>query len=168
MKNLKKYIALLLVFASLSLSACSSAPAEDSAEDTAAEETVLDTAPETEETEPETKYVRPENEEYVEYKNVHLASDPVYDKANSMMVLYFEDKEIWYPADSECYVAYISDTAANSILSAPDLEAYPDMLLENGDYCGVALKMEDEIPAGSYEIAVSFGTYTCSFEMTVE
>ena len=167
---MKKYIALLLVLTSLALSACSSAPAEDTAEDTPpAEETVLDTSPETEETEAETKPAPPvQNEEYVNYKNLHMGVDPVYDKANNLLVLYFEDKNIWYTEDAACYVAYISDTAANSIDAKPDLTAYPDMLLDNGDYCGVALRLDGEIPAGTYEIAVSFASYSCSFEMTVQ
>ena len=167
--TMKKFIALMLVFAALTMSACSSAP---EAEDPSADDTgtaAADTAPaETEETAPATEYIRPADEEYVDYRNVHLASDPVYSAADKTLVLYFEDFEIWYPENAECYVAYISDVAANSITAVPDLTAYPDMKLENGDYSGVALKLDEAIPSGTFEIAVSFHTYSCSFEMTVE
>jgi len=167
---MKKFIALMLVFAALTLSACSSAPAEESTDTTAADNAVEETTPaeETEETAPETEYVRPEDEEYVDYRNVHLTSDPVYNAANKTMILYFEDYQVWYPENAECYVAYISDDAANSITAVPDFTSHPDIKLENGDYKGVVLKMDEAIPAGSFEIMVSFHTYTCSFEMTVE
>ncbi|MBQ7930393.1 MAG: hypothetical protein IJ334_05185 [Clostridia bacterium] len=165
---MKKFIALMLVFASLTLSACSSSEAEDSeTNDTIA--AAEDTAPaETEETAPETEYVRPADEEYVDYRNVHLASDPVYSAADKTLVLYFEDFDIWYPEDAACDVAYISDTAANTIPAVADLSAHPDMKLDNGDYSGVTLKLDEALPTGSFEIMVSFHTYTCSFEMTVE
>ncbi len=167
---MKRFIAFMLVFAALTLSACSSAPSEDALEtngaDTAPQETAA--VEDTEETAPKTEYVRPADEEYVDYRNLHLASDPVYNAADQTMILYFEDYEIWYPEDSECYVAYISDLAANSIPAVPDFTSQPDIKLENGDYQGVVLKLEEALPAGSFEIAVSFHTYSCSFEMTVE
>ncbi len=169
---MKKFIALLLVFAALTMTACSSEP-EETIEDTDA--VTEDTTPaetenteDTEDTAPATEYVRPADEEYVDYRNVHLASDPVYNAADLTMELYFEDFEIWYPENAECYVAYISDLAANSIPSVPDLNANPDMKLENGDYCGVTLKLDEAIPSGEYEIMVSFHTYTCSFDMTID
>ena len=163
---MKKYIAMLLVFASLTLSACSSAPSEDTdaVNDTAAE--TVDTT--IEETQPETDYVRPEDEEYVDYRSLHLASDPVYHADTKTLVLYFEDYEIWYPEDAACDVAYVSDLAANSIPAKPDMTSYPDMKLENGDYKGVALVLDEAIPTGTHEIYVSFSNYSCNFEMTIQ
>lgn len=165
---MKKYIALLLIFASLALTACSSETAEDStAEDTSAAVETIETENE-EETVSETTHKRPESEEYVDYRNLHLIKDPVYLSGDKLMVLYFEDREIWYPEDAVCSVAYVSDTMADSIAAVPDMILYPDMLLENGDYNGVALKLEQNLPAGDYGIVVKFHTYTCSFDMTIQ
>lgn len=165
---MKKFIALMLVFAALTLSACSSATENEDTVDTAdsTDSAVIET--ESEEIAPETEYTRPKDEAYVDYRNVHLISEPIYDAAAKTMVLYFEDYEVWYPENSECYVAYVSDEAANSIPSVPDFTSRPDIKLENGDYKGVVLKMEEPLPSGDYEIVVSFHTYTCSFDMTVE
>lgn len=164
---MKKFIALMLVFAALTLSACSSATETEETENPAdgIESAVIET--EAEEV-PETEHTRPKDEAYVDYRNVHLASDPIYNAADKTLVLYFEDYEVWYPEEAECYVAYVSDEAANSIPSVPDFTSRPDIKLENGDYKGVVLKMEEPIPSGDYEIVVSFHTYTCSFDMRVE
>jgi len=168
---MKKFIAMMLVLAALNLTACSSAPADEEDTTAAADTSTAaeDTIPEeTEDTTPQTEYVRPADEEYIDYRNVHLSSEPVYSAADKMLVLYFDDNEICYPENAEGYISYISDYAASAIDVVPDFTAYPDMKLENGDYSGVALKLAEEIPSGTYEIVVSFYTYTCSFEMTIE
>ena len=162
-----KYIALLLAAAAIIVSACSSTGIEYTADDYTEPDPAA-TEAETADPEPETVPRAPEHEGYVEYKKLHMGEDPVYDRENNLILIYFEDKNVWYTEEAICYVAYISDTAANSIAASPVMDAYPDMIRDDGNYCGIALKMDEKIPVGTYEIVVTFDAYICTFDWTVQ
>lgn len=169
---MKKYIALLLLLAGpmLAMASCSSGEAE--AEETAAEtEAAETTAPEEtveEETEPETKYERPADEEVITYETLELEKDAVYDRANGLFVMYFTDHELLYPEDTKCSIGLISDEEAFSITGTPDFTAYPDVKIDEDDFCGIAIKIDEEIPAGEYLVSVTFDTYIVSFDFNIQ
>ncbi len=167
---MKKYIAFLLAALLLTLPSCGSsesAPEETDGE-TAAE------AAETEapaETEPETekpKYERPANEEVIHYTTLELLKDAVYDRAAGLFLMYFTNNELLYSADSKCSIGLISDEEAVSITGKPDMTAYPDMQIDEDDFCGIAIKVDEEIPTGDYLISVTFENYIVSFEQTIQ
>jgi hypothetical protein len=172
---MKKYIAFLLAALMLSAVSCSSGEAET--EETAAPETEASEAVETTEEVPEepeaeaeepVKHERPEEVEVIEYKTLELEKDPVYDRAAGLFALYFTDHELLYPADAKCSVGLISDEEAVSVSGTPDMEAYPDMFIDNDDFCGIAIKLAEEIPAGDYFISVTFDRYIVNFDYTVQ
>lgn len=172
---MKKYIAFLL--AALMLSAVSCSSGEGEPEETAAPETEASEAVETTEEVPEepeaeaeepVKHERPEEVEVIEYKTLELEKDPVYDRAAGLFALYFTDHELLYPADAKCSVGLISDEEAVSVSGTPDMEAYPDMFIDNDDFCGIAIKVAEEIPAGDYFISVTFDRYIVNFDYTVQ
>lgn len=172
---MKKYIAFLLAALMLSAVSCSSGEGEQ--EETAAPETEASEAVETTEEVPEepeaeaeepVKHERPEEVEVIEYKTLELEKDPVYDRAAGLFALYFTDHELLYPADAKCSVGLISDEEAVSVSGTPDMEAYPDMFIDNDDFCGIAIKVAEEIPAGDYFISVTFDRYIVNFDYTVQ
>ena len=171
---MKKYIAVLLAALMLSAVSCSSGEAEESAEPENVISEAADSAeeiPEETEEEPgeEPKNERPEEDvEVITYSTLELEKDPVYDRAAGLLVLYFTDHEIVYPADAKCSVGLISSEEAISISGTPDMEAYPDMFIDNDDFCGVAIRVAEEIPAGDYLISVTFDTYIVTFDYTVQ
>ncbi len=169
---MKKYIAFLLAALMLAMTSCSSGEAEEAAEETeapAAAETVETVPEETEEeTEEKVKHERPEDVEVIDYTTLELEKDPVYDRAAGLLILYFTDHEIVYPADAKCSIGLISDEEAVSVTGTPDMNAYPDMFIDNDDFCGVAIKVAEEIPAGDYFVSVTFDTYIVNFDYTVQ
>ena len=169
---MKKYIAFILAALMLAMTACSSGESEETAAETdapAAEEIVPEVPEETEEeTEEKVKHERPEEVEVIDYDTLRLEKDPVYDRAAGLLVLYFTDHEIVYPADAKCSIGLISDEEAASITGTPDMEAYPDMFIDNDDFCGIAIKVSEEIPAGEYFVSVTFDTYIVNFDYTVQ
>lgn len=169
---MKKYIALMLAALMLAMASCSSGEAEDaSAETTAPEETVGEVVPEeteAEETEAEVKVERPEDEEVITYITLELEKDPVYDRTAGLLVMYFTDHEMLYSADAKCYIGLISDEEAISITGTPDMAAYPDMMIDEDDFCGIAIKVDEEIPAGEYLASVTFDSYIVSFDFNVQ
>ncbi len=170
---MKKYIAFLLAALMLSAVSCSSGEAEESAvpetEAPVAEEPVEAVPEETEEeTEEEVKNERPGEVEVINYRTLELEKDPVYDRTSGLLALYFTDHEIIYPADAECSIGLISEEEAISISGTPDMETYPDMFVDNNNYCGVAIKAAEEIPAGDYFISVTFDDYIVTFNYTVQ
>lgn len=170
---MKKYIAFLLAALMLSAVSCSSGegePEETAAPETEASEAVETTeeVPEEPEAEAEEKHERPEEVEVIEYKTLELEKDPVYDRAAGLFALYFTDHELLYPADAKCSVGLISDEEAVSVSGTPDMEAYPDMFIDNDDFCGIAIKVAEEIPAGDYFISVTFDRYIVNFDYTVQ
>ena len=169
---MKKYIAFILAALMLAMTACSSGESEETAAETdapAAEEIVPEVPEETEEeTEEKVKHERPEEVEVIDYSKLELEKDPVYDRAAGLLVLYFTDHEIVYPADAKCSIGLISDEEAVSITGTPDMEAYPDMFIDNDEFCGIAIKVTEEIPAGEYFVSVTFDTYIVNFDYTVQ
>lgn len=178
---MKKYIAFLLAALMLSAVSCSSGEAET--EETAAPETEISDAAENteempeeapevseeaEEAEEQVKHERPADVEVIEYKTLELEKDPVYDRAAGLFALYFTDHELLYEADVKCSVGLISDEEAISVTGTPDMEAYPDMFIDNDDFCGIAIKITDEIPAGDYFVSVTFDRYIVNFDYTVQ
>lgn len=164
--TMKKYIALLLL-AGLMITAqsCGSQPEEETETD-APETEAVETIPE--ETEPETEYERPEDEPYIEFSDCTLSSDPVYDKDAGLLVLNFNEDDVWYDADSKCYIGLISEDAATSFMGSIDLDAYPEFKVDDYSYNGVAIKPEEELPAGEYTVSVTFGSNICTFDMTID
>ena len=172
---MKKYIAFLLAALMLSAVSCSSGEAET--EETAAPETEVSEAVENAEEVPEepeaeaeepVKHERPADVEVIEYKTLELEKDPVYDRAAGLFALYFTDHELLYEADAKCSVGLISDEEAISVSGTPDMEAYPDMFIDNDDFCGIAIKLAEEIPAGDYFVSITFDRYIVNFDYTVQ
>ena len=170
---MKKYIALLLagLLLALPMTACSSGEAgEELPQETAAPETVpAETEAETEEeTEPEHKHERPAEVEVIDYIKLELEKDAIYDRAAGIVVMYFTDHELLYPEDARCSVGLISEEEAFSIPGTPDFTAYPDVKIDEDDYCGIAVKIEEEIPAGEYRASVTFDRYIVNFDFTAK
>lgn len=169
---MKKYIALLLALTGLTFAMASCSSGEGEAEETTleTEAPIETTAPETEaeETEPETKYERPADEEVINYEELELEKDAVYDRANGLFVMYFTDHELLYPEDAKCSIGLISDEEAFSITGTPDFTAYPDVKIDEDDFCGIAIKVDEEIPAGEYLVSVTFDSYIVSFDFNIQ
>lgn len=168
---MKKYIALILAAMLLTLPSCSSEEnEEDGTEETIVSET--ESEPVIEETEPETEeetvFERPDDEEVITYTSLELEKDPVYDRSAGLFVLYFTDHEVWYKEDAKCYIGLVSDSEAASVTGKPDMEAYPDMIIDEDDFCGIAIRVDEEIPAGEYFVSVTFENYMANFDYTVE
>lgn len=157
---MKKYITLLLLTACM-LSSCSSAPAENETETTPqeTEETVAS------ETSTETAPPQSGNAEVFEYHTLELDRDAVYE--NGVFLLYFTENDIWYESDADFRIGIRSSEEAYTIAATVETKAYPDMAVED-EYCGIALKPAEEIPAGEYRISVTFEQYICDFELTIE
>ena len=169
---MKKYIAFMLAALMFAMTACSSGEAEETVPETeapAAEE-ITEVIPEEteEETEEKGKYERPEDVEVIEYVTLELEKDPVYDRAAGLFVMYFTDHELLYPADAKCSIGLISDEEAISVTGTPDMTAYPDVMIDEDDFCGIAIKVKEEIPAGDYLISVTFDRYIVSFDYSVQ
>jgi len=169
---MKKYIALMLAALMFAMASCSSGEAEETAVDPDTIPEVLEEAaveePETEETEEKVKHERPENVEVINYKTLELEKDPVYDRAAGLFVMYFTDHELLYPADAQCSVGLISSEEAFSIAGKPDMTSYPDVMVDEDDFCGVAIKLDEEIPAGEYFVSVTFDKYIVSFDYNIQ
>ncbi|MGN1346629.1 MAG: hypothetical protein ACI4V1_07565 [Eubacteriales bacterium] len=162
---MKKYIVLLLAGLMLAAAACSSEAPEESVEETETETA----APETEaETEPETKYERPADEEVIEYTTLELEKDALYDRSAGLFVMYFTNHELWYEEDAKCSIGLISDEEAFSIAGVPDFTAYPEVKVDEDDYCGIAIRIEEEIPVGDYYASITFDHYIVNFDFTAE
>lgn len=168
---MKKYIALILAAMILTLPSCSSGEADgDETEETIVSEAEIE--PEIEETEPETEeetvFERPADEEVITYTSLELEKDPVYDRDTGLFVLYFTDHELWYKEDAKCYIGLVSDSEAASVTGTPDMVAYPDMMIDEDDFCGIAIRVDEEIPAGEYFVSVTFDNYIANFDYTIE
>ncbi len=175
---MKKYIALMLagLMLAVSMTACSSGEAgAEIPEETAAPETVpaeteaAAEAPETEEeTEPAPKHERPADVEVIDYITLELEKDAVYDRAAGIFVMYFTDHELLYPEDAKCSIGLISSEEAFSIPGTPDFTAYPDVKIDEDDYCGIAIQIAEEIPVGEYRASVTFDRYIVNFDFTAK
>ena len=156
---MKKYMITALLLASLILTGCSSAGdetiAETESETLAVSETESETAP------------KPTNEEVIDFQKLYLSADPVYE--NGLLVLYFTSENVAYAADTKCSIGVIAAEEAYSIKSSPDFEAYPDMLVSDGRYKGIALRPSEELESGSFKFSITIGEYIVdSFDMTIQ
>lgn len=166
---MKKYIALLLAAMLLTMPSCSSAETEETEAETSIEETEAETsAPETEEETKKPVVERPEDEEVISYTTLELEKDPTYDREAGILLLYFTDHEILYATDAKCYIGLIAPSSASSITGIPDMTTYPDIVIDEDDYCGIAIKVDEEIPLGEYVASVTFDRYIVNFDFTVE
>ncbi len=167
---MKKYIAFLLAALMLTLPSCGSAEpeAEDTAGETLLETTAPDTAPAEEAETEKPKYERPEDEEVINYTTLELSKDAVYDRAAGLFLMYFTNEELLYNAETKCSIGLISDEEAVSVTGKPDMTAYPDMQIDEDDFCGIAIKVDEEIPAGDYLVSVTFANYIVTFEHVIQ
>lgn len=165
---MKKYIALLLAALMLTMAACSSGSSEEAEETVQETEAPAETETVPEETEPEVKYERPADEEVITYTTLELEKDVIYDRAAGLFVMYFTDHELLYPEDVKCSIGLISDEEAFSITGTPDFTAYPDVKVDEDDFCGIAIKIDEEIPAGEYLASITFDDYIVSFDFTAQ
>jgi len=169
---MKKYIALMLAALMFAMASCSSGEAEETVADTAASgeiaEEVVTEETEAEENEEKGKHERPESVEIIEYKTLRLEKDPVYDRAAGLFVMYFTDHELLYPADAKCSIGLISTEEAFSVAGTPDMTSYPDVIVDEDDFCGIAIKVEEELPAGEYFVSITFDKYIVSFDYNIQ
>lgn len=155
---MKKYITLLLLTACL-LASCSSAPADETENDTTA-----DTIESVEETEPETSAPQGGLQVY-EYTTLTLKSDPTF--TDGVFVLYFNESNISFDEDTTFYLGVRAESEAYTITADSETASYEDMIVD-GKYCGIAIRPTMDIAAGTYRFSVTFNEYLCEFEMTIE
>ena len=160
---MKKYVVLALIIALsatlvFTLTGCNNDTTPDTPDTTVQETTPNETeAPEV---------AAPTEEGFYGYTTLTLAKDPVVD-SEGRLVLYFNEN-ILCTATTKAYIGMKTYGAADSILSTPDMNAYPDMFSDNKCY-GVALVPEYEMDKGSYKFSVTIGNmYIVEFEYTVE
>ncbi|MBE6617229.1 MAG: hypothetical protein E7627_04730 [Ruminococcaceae bacterium] len=160
---MKKYVALALVLVlsatlAFALTSCNNEDTPDPVDtSTTIKEPVETSAPETK---------KPQEEGFYGYTTLTLTKDPVID-SEGRLVLYFNEN-ILCTETTKAYIGMKTYGAADSILSTPDMKAYPDMF--DGNSChGVALVPEYEMDPGSYKFSVTIGNmYIVEFEFTVE
>lgn len=164
---MKKYIALLLLTSCL-LASCSSAPADETTGDTSADTNESIESIEETETETDTEATQPEIVEPFEYNTLELDRDPVYE--NGMFVLYFTDDAVTFTEDTIFRIGVMTPGESYTITAENDTASYPDMLAndEYKEYCGIALRPSEEIPAGEYEFSVTFEKYIVNFDLTLD
>ena len=159
---MKRYIALLLAFAALSLQACSAS--DDETEDIETE-TEIETEAETEaETAPQV--LKPEEIEFTSFEELTLVKDPVYE--NGMMVLYFNENDVMYNENTDANIGVVAADEAYTVKAEIDFDSFPDMKVDESNYCGIALKPSFEIDPGEYRISITFDEYKVEFEMTIQ
>lgn len=156
---MKKYIIIALLLSSLTLVGCSSSDGESESESENLTESVTETDSET--------ISKPTNEEVINFSELTLSSDPVYE--NGRLVLWFNSEDVSYDADTVCSIGVIATDEAYSIKATPDIEAYPDMFVSDGNYKGIALAPSEELEAGSFKFSITVGEYiVSSFDMSIE
>lgn len=161
---MKKYVVLALILALsailvFTLTACNNDNTPDAPDTDASENNdPVETTP--------PKAEGPVDEGFYGFTTLTLAKDPFVD-SEGRLVLYFNEK-ILCTETTKAYIGMKTYGAADSILSTPDMKAYPDMFDGNSCY-GVALVPEYEMDPGSYKFSVTIGNmYIVEFEFTVE
>ena len=157
---MKKYISLILAF--LMLTSCSSAAPETETETEPETEAVVETEAESEETK------EPVNMEVFEFYRLEAAGEPKFE--DGMLVVYFTEDDIRFTDESEFYIGLRGEDFAYSITAKPQIELYPDMVTnaEKHYYKGVALLPDEPISAGEYLMSITFDSFLCEFNITVE
>lgn len=166
--HMKKYIAAILavtaIFSSAALTSCSSSGNEDET----TPETTETTAPETEaetETETETTLPTPEDVEIIDFEVLTLEKDPVYE--NGTFVLYFTDHDVIYDENTVVNIGVVAEDEAYTVKGTIDFTTYPDMNVDDNNYCGIALTPAFEIDSGEYRFSITFDDYKVEFNMAV-
>ena len=165
---MKKYIAAILavtaIVSSVALTSCSSSGNEDETTSNTAETTAPDTDSETE-TETETSLPTPEDVEVIDFEVLTLEKDPVYE--NGTFVLYFTDHDVIYDENTVVNIGVVAEDEAYTVKGTIDFTTYPDMKVDDNNYCGIALSPAFEIDSGEYRFSVTFDDYKVEFNMAV-
>ena len=181
-KALSIILAALMLSASFALTACSGGNGDETTPETTGEttgETTADTeaettpeteaettAPETEaETETETTLPTPEDVEIIDFEVLTLEKDPVYE--NGTFVLYFTDHDVIYDENTVVNIGVVAEDEAYTVKGTIDFTTYPDMKVDNNNYCGIALTPAFEIDSGEYRFSITFDDYKVEFNMAV-
>ncbi len=161
---MKKYIAILLALSTIALAACSSSNEEElDTTESSVESEAHETETETTETNPDIPV--PDDVEIIDFEELTLAKDPVYE--NGTLVLYFNETDVWYDDNTEANIGLIAEDEAFTVKADIDFESYPDMKLDDKNHCGIALKPVFEIDPGEYRFSVSFDEYKLDFTFEV-
>lgn len=107
-------------------------------------------------------------DEYIEYTYLELSKTPEYKKDENVLILYFTDFVIWQNVSEKCIVGYIDDDGANSIPAYAVYDLYPELVIDSDVYCGVALRLDTALPAGTYPFSVVFGDFMINFLHTID
>ncbi len=163
---MKKYIISLLTvaLAIASLSACSSSDSEIETE-TSTESTETEIVETETETETETTIPEPVDVEVIDFEILNLAKDPVYE--NGVFVLYFTEQDVWYDENTVLNVGVVAEDEAYTIKGTIDYTTYPDMKIDDNNYCGIAFKPAFDIDPGNYRFSITFDEYKVEFNMDV-
>ena len=163
---MKKYIAAILavtaIVSSVALTSCSSSGNEDETTPNTAETT----SPETDaETVTETETSLPEDVEVIDFEVLTLEKDPVYE--NGTFVLYFTDHDVIYDENTVVNIGVVAEDEAYTVKGTIDFTTYPDMKVDDNNYCGIALSPAFEIDSGEYRFSITFDDYKVEFNMAV-
>jgi len=159
-KIMKKFIVLLLIAAAF-LTGCSSAEQETEAPD------MNETESETE-TETETEAETYESVDTTNFYKLEAAGEPVFE--DGILLVHFTEDDIRYTENSVFYIGIRGSGSAYTIKGESQIALYPE-LVTNSDknyHSGVALIPSAEIPAGEYVMSVSFESFICEFDITIE
>ncbi|MBE6542088.1 MAG: hypothetical protein E7672_06535 [Ruminococcaceae bacterium] len=163
---MKKYLIIALLLASLILTGCNTSSNNESENDQSGESN--DNVEVNNDSSSESKSdANLSDEDIIDFSKVSVQGTPVYE--NGLIVIYFTRENVSYTADSACSVGVISDLEAYSIKATPDLTAYPDMLVSEGKYKGIALRPSEDLDSGSFKFSITVGEYIIdTFEMTIQ
>lgn len=165
---MKKYIAAILavtaIVSSVALTSCSSSGNEDETTPNTAETTSPETDAETV-TEAETSLPTPEDVEVIDFEVLTLEKDPVYE--NGTFVLYFTDHDVIYDENTVVNIGVVAEDEAYTVKGTIDFTTYPDMKVDDNNYCGIALSPAFEIDSGEYRFSITFDDYKVEFNMAV-
>mgnify|MGYP002621566726 FL=1 len=157
---MKKYIAAILavtaIVSSVALTSCSSSGNEDETTPNTAETTSPETDAETV-TEAETSLPTPEDVEVIDFEVLTLEKDPVYE--NGTFVLYFTDHDVIYDENTVVNIGVVAEDEAYTVKGTIDFTTYPDMKVDDNNYCGIALSPAFEIDSGEYRFSITFDDY---------
>lgn len=165
---MKKYIAAILavtaIVSSVALTSYSSSGNEDETTPNTAETTSPETDAETV-TETETSLPTPEDVEVIDFEVLTLEKDPVYE--NGTFVLYFTDHDVIYDENTVVNIGVVAEDEAYTVKGTIDFTTYPDMKVDDNNYCGIALSPAFEIDSGEYRFSITFDDYKVEFNMAV-
>ena len=147
---------LILLFSTLLLAGCASAPKEEAADPV--ESDVVESVPE------ETESKKPAETDGP-VTALKLEKDPVYE--DGQLILFFTDHDIRYADNAAAYVGVITATAASS-MNAAIIPSELTAADENGNRAGVVLEPAEPLAAGDYSLSCAFGSYVVNFDITID